>query len=236
MAKKDKKKVSRIKTKKKVWYKLIAPKLFGNKEIGESYLASAENAIGRKLKISLRDLTGSIRDQNVYIQFGIVKVEGSNLKTSVTGYQLTPAYVKRIVRKNVARLDDYFTLKTKEGKAVILKSLVVTLHRTRKSTKNDLRKQLHILLQEEIGKSEFDIFIGNLINGKIQSGIKKKLSKIFPVKEVAVRVLQLKTKKTSQPQEDVKVKDKVIKEPTTPAPNPPPLEEVKEEKKETTKK
>ena len=38
MAQKSKKKVSKIKVKKKVWYKVIAPKIFGNKEIGESYL------------------------------------------------------------------------------------------------------------------------------------------------------------------------------------------------------
>ena len=42
MAKKDKKKVSKIKVKKKTWFKIVAPKIFGNKEIGESYLVDVE--------------------------------------------------------------------------------------------------------------------------------------------------------------------------------------------------
>jgi small subunit ribosomal protein S3Ae len=195
MAKKDKKKVSRIKTKKKVWYKILAPKLFGNKEIGESYLVSPDVAVGRTLKINLRELTGSMRDQNVYIKFQIAQVEGSVLKTVALGYQLTPAHVKRVVRKNTARLDDYFTLKTKTGDNVTLKSLLITLHKTQRSTKTQLRKQLGILLEEEMGNVDFDTFISNIVNGKIQTGIKKKLSKIFPVKEVAIRSLHKKASK-----------------------------------------
>ena len=122
---KAKKKVSKIKVKKKVWYKVIAPKIFGNKEIGESYLQDPNKSVGRKLKVNLKDLTGNIKDQNVQIGLQINKLDGSLLKTSVVSYQLTPAYVKRCVRKNCAKLDDYFVLKTKSGKKVILKINVI---------------------------------------------------------------------------------------------------------------
>jgi small subunit ribosomal protein S3Ae len=195
MAKLDKKKVSRIKTKKKLWFKIIAPKLFGNKEIGESYLPAAQNAVGRTLKVNLRELSGSMRDQNVYIGFRITGVDGTNLKTTTTSYELTPAHIKRAVRKNTARLDDVFTFNTKDGKEVLLKSLVITRKKVQRSLRSSIRVQLYDLLKEEIAKVTFDDFLGNIVAFKVQLSLKKKLAKLYPLKEVAIRVLQLKSKK-----------------------------------------
>ena len=194
MDNKDKKKTSKIKVKKKIWCKVISPKIFGNKEVGESYLTVPESAIGRKLSVSLRDLTNNVKDQNVQIILQVNKVTGTLLNTSLFGYQMTPAYVKRLVRKNTARLDDYFEFKTKGGKKVILKTLMVTFGKGQRSTKAVLRKELQKYLDEEIQKLSFDFFVSNLINFRIQSTIKKKLNKVFPLKEVAIRVLKLKEK------------------------------------------
>lgn len=199
MTKIIKKKVSRIKTKKKTWFKILAPELFGKKEIGETYLSSIEKAVGRIMKINLRDLTGNVRDQNAYIKFRITPASGSNLQTTTIGYALTPAFVKRLVRKNTTRLDDCFRLKTKDGKNVTLKSLLVTLHKTQRSTKTQLRNKLKELLQKEISRGAFDAFVQDTITNKIQSGLKRKLHKVYPLKEVAVRVLALQEEKEPFP-------------------------------------
>ncbi len=168
MAKKDKKKTSKIKVKKKLWCKVIAPKIFGNKEVGESYLTTPESAVGRKLSVNLRDLTNNMKDQNVHIVLQVNKVSGTILNTSTFGYKLTPAYIKRLVRKNTARLDDYFEFKTQGGKEVIIKSLMVTFGKGQRSTKATLRKELQVLLEEEVNKTSFDLFVSNLINFRIQ--------------------------------------------------------------------
>src|SRR3989344_2631054 len=122
---KDAKKVSKIKIKKKLWYKIVAPRLFGQKEIGETYLTSPDSALGRSMKINLRDLNGNVKDQNSYISFKVNKADGSLLRTSTTGYELTPTYVKKLVRKNTDRLDDAFTLKTKNKNDVVVKILMI---------------------------------------------------------------------------------------------------------------
>jgi ribosomal protein S3AE len=210
----DKKKVSRIKTKKKIWHKVLAPAIFGKKEIGESYLTSAEQAKGRPLKINLKDLTGSVRDQNAYISFKIVKWQGTTLETTVTGYELTTAYVKRLVRKNCNKLDDYFTFKTKDGKEIVLKSLLLTIHKVPRSTRSNLRSKLKELLNEEISKVTFDTLISNIVGYKIQGPAKKKLAKIYPLKEVAIRKIFIlnESKVTKEPVkivETAKVEKKV---------------------------
>lgn len=206
MAKKIKKKISKIKVKKKLWCKVTAPKIFGNKGIGESYLQSPEKAVGRKLKVNLRDLTGNVKDQNVRIGFQVNKVDGSVLNTSITSYELTSAYVKRLVRKNTARLDDCFVFKTKSGRKVTVKSLMIALHKTQRSVKTKLRKELHSLLQAEVSKTDLATFVSNLVNRKVQMELKRKLKKIFPLRDVAVRVLKLQEKGVAK--EEVVVEDK----------------------------
>src|SRR3989338_9835963 len=98
------KKVSKIKVKKKLWFKIIAPSIFGNKEVGESYLTSSESALGRKMKLNLKDITGNIKDQNVYISFQVHKANNNMLQTLVVGYELIPSAVKRMVRKMTSRI------------------------------------------------------------------------------------------------------------------------------------
>ncbi len=187
----EQKKVSRIKVKKKLWYSILAPKVFSEKEVGESYLASAESALGRVVKINLRDLTGNVKDQSAYLSFKIEKVQGTQLHTSLMGYELMPSHVKRMVRKNVDRLDDYYELVTKDGDQFVLKSLMMTISQTHRSIRAVIRKQLGELLAEEAGKVDFDTFVSNIVGYKLQFAAKKKLSKIYPLREVAVRYLRL---------------------------------------------
>ncbi|MBU0470686.1 MAG: hypothetical protein KKA62_00470 [Nanoarchaeota archaeon] len=198
MVKNTQKKESRINVKRKSWYKIISPKLFGQKEMGESYLSSSENAIGRSMKINLKDLTGNIKDQRLYVNFKINKVDGSLLRTVMTGFQLTPTYVKRMVRKNTDRLDDTFVFKTKDGKKVVVKTLIITMHKAQRSVRAKIRAGLKVQFEEEIKKGDFSTFVANLINRKIQTAIKKNLHKVFPIKELSVRVLSLKDESSEE--------------------------------------
>ena len=215
MAKQDKKEASKLKIKRKIWYSLFAPKAFASREIGESYLSEAQAAIGRKVQANLRDLTGNPKDQNAYVNFRISKVNGNRLDTEAIGYELTPSFIKRAVRKNTNRMDDYFVLRTKEGKKVIVKTLMITLHKVQRSKRAALKKLLDAALKEEIVKVDFENFVINTINYRLQSGIKKRLAKIYPLKELAIRKLVLEEHaKLMEPTAEVKEE---VKEETTEA-------------------
>ena len=240
MAQKIKKKVSRIKTKKKIWFKIIAPKSFGMKEIGETYLPSAETAIGRTLEVNLRDLTGNVKDQNAKVNFRLVKAEGHNLHSMTIGYSLVSAFIKRLVRKNSDRLDDFFKFKSKDGKEVILKTITITRNKSQRSVKTALRAKLHELLKEEFSKLDFSTFVINLVNGRLRSTLKKQLHKITPVKEVTVRVLKLVSDKKVEKEvtlvkeeKKTEVKEEKVEESETPTPA---KEDSKKENSEVEKK
>ncbi len=191
MAKNEQKKVSRIKTRKKLWHKILSTPVFVKKEIGESYLGSASEAQGRCLKVNLKDLTGNLRDQNAYVSFKIVKWHGTILETAHIGYELTPASIKRMVKKNSNRLDDYFSFTTKDGKQVVVKTLMLTLHKVPRSIQVSLRNGLKEILSDEFQKNNFDVVFGNVVASKIQQPARKRLAKIYPLKEVAIRKLSL---------------------------------------------
>ena len=193
MAKQEnKKKQSRIKTKKKTWFKLLAPKAFGQKEIGEMYLATVDSAIGRPFKVSLKEITGNMKDQNSSIGFTISKVNGTVLETTILSYELNPAFVKRIVRKNIDRLDNEFSFTTKDGQKLVLKTLVLTRHKTHRSTRAAIQHQLEENLRNEISKMDLGTLFTNVTSYKIQLPLKRKLTKIYPLKEVAIRYLKVK--------------------------------------------
>lgn len=222
MAKKETQ-TSKIKIKKKLWYRIIAPQIFGQKEIGETYLSSPEDALGRSMKINLKDLTGNVKDQNIYIDFKINKVDGSILKASVKGYQLAATHVKKLVRKNTDRMDDYFIFKLKDGKEVVLKSIIITAHKTQRSIRKQLRTQLKAFFEKELKETDFVTFVNDLVTRKIQAGIRKQLYKVYPLKEATVRMLFLK--------EQLSVKEKNEEKVEKPVPK---KEETKEIKKEPT--
>jgi ribosomal protein S3AE len=215
------KKVSKIKVKKKRWFPIFAPKFLGQKEIGESYLNQAEEAIGRVMKVNLRDLTGSMGDQNIYASLKINEVTGSSLQTEIVGYALMSFYLKKLARRNTGKVGDSFVLKTKDNKLMRLKPLVLTVFAVNNSVKTTIRKELQKYLKEEASRSTFEGLVNDLLRRRLQVDFKKKLNKICPVKEVILKEVKLEKKKIGA---------KVKKEEESPEEKP--AEEPEEDQKE----
>lgn len=189
------KKISKVKIKKKRWFPVFAPKFLGQKELGESYLANSESAVGRNLKVNLKELTGSIKDQNIYVSLRIKEITGNNLQTEVTGYAYMPFFIKRLIRRNIGKIEDSFVLKTKDGKNIRLKPLIITVFAINKSLKTVIRKEVIKILSQEVSKSTFDNLIVELLKYKLQMELKKKLKKICPIREMIMRVAKLEERK-----------------------------------------
>ena len=186
-----KKQVTKTKTKKKTWFPISSPAVFGTRGIGETYVLDPAAVVGRKLRVNLKDLTGSVRDQHVYVRFKVVGKENSALQTTVIGYELAPAYVKRMVRKNADRIDGVVSIKSKEGEEVVLKMMITTLGKTQRSVRTALRAGLVSILKSELGRGDFSSFVGQIVNSRIRLNWKKALSKVYPVRDVAIRSMKV---------------------------------------------
>ncbi|MBI2103054.1 hypothetical protein HYT55_04395 [Candidatus Woesearchaeota archaeon] len=186
----DKKQVSRVKIKKKTWFRIVAPQLFGQQEVGETFVETPETIIGRKVDVNLKELTNNVKDQSAYVSFRMTKVEGTTVHTEPIGYSLTPSYVKRLVRKNTSRLDDYFVLQTKAGERVVLKTIMVTRSKVQRSVQKALRSTMRSLLQGELRKMDFTGFLALLVSGRLRKTLSS-LNKITPLREYTLRVMTL---------------------------------------------
>jgi small subunit ribosomal protein S3Ae len=199
MAKKNTKKVSKIKIKKKTWYKIQAPTLFASRHIGETYLANAQSAIGRVMTVNLKDLTDSFRDQSMYVTLKLENIKDQKFTTSIVGYSVIPSFIKRMARKRTSRLDDVFTVTTKEGKQVLIKAIAIAMFKSNRSVGTALRLKMQEIVTQTAQRLPFEAFASEIITGKVKMSLKRELKKLYPVKEAIVREFKLVQNKKAAP-------------------------------------
>ena len=147
---KVKKKV--LKAKKKFWFQVVAPKMFGGQVIGESYVSDAKLMKGKNLTVNLRALTDEIKNQNIKISFIIDDVKDNRANCSIIGYNLLPSAVKRMVSKGRVRVDEFVVCKTSDNINIRAKIVLVTINVTSNSVMTHMRKKVRELLLEKISK------------------------------------------------------------------------------------
>jgi len=179
------------KRKKKEWYPIVAPKIFKEKVLGETYLLDPTKSIGRCLSVSLADLTGDIKRQNIYVRFRITDFTGTKLYTVPVGYEISPTVIKRMVRRRTRKIDDSFIVETLDKKKFRIKPFILTKARVNNSVASTLRLTAREKLTELIKNSNSDKLFEDIVNHKLQSTLYKELNKIYPLKHFEIRKLSL---------------------------------------------
>ncbi len=217
--------VSAVKIKKN-WHSILAPKRFNSAVLGETFVSELAAAVGRIVHFNLKDITDNIKDQSVYLRFRISGVAGNNLDTEVIGYYIMPSALRKLTRRNANRLDESFVVVTKDGKRVRIKPTIVTAYKTVRSVCSAVRKAVSEQMAREVAKVEFEQLVEDVVTHKLQSEVKKKCSKVYPIKIIEIRILEFaregKAVKVKEEKEEVKEEKKA--------------EEVSETKEETPKK
>lgn len=177
------------KWRKKKFFTILAPKVFQERELGQTIAYEPSSLMGRRLKTNLMVLLGNIKKQHVNVTFVVDKVQGDTGRTRVQRYEIIQAALKRKVRRQRDRLDASFRCVTRDGKIVQVKPLVITVFRTSNSVRTDVRKKLISLIRGSVKKLDYDAFVMELINDKLQREVAQALRKILPVRSVDVRIM-----------------------------------------------
>ena len=109
----------------------------------------------------------------------------------MVGYEASSAQLKRLVRRGVERLDDSVICSTSDGKRLKIKPFAVTKTSTSKYKLRLMRGILKKTLVEEVGKQNFDSLVRAVISNKLQSTLKSVAKKVFPLRVLAIRKLEL---------------------------------------------
>ncbi len=167
--------------KKKRWVPILAPKLFNEQRIGESYVEHAENLVGRKVTVSLMTLTGEPQKQTVSVSFKITKIVNDAALTDIVGYKILPVVIKKLVRRRRDKISDSFIVESSDKKAVRIKPLVATRGRTTGSVLTSMRKLCRAYLAKSISTMTFEDIIRNVVQKKLQHGLIQQLRRMYPV-------------------------------------------------------
>jgi small subunit ribosomal protein S3Ae len=164
-----------LKKKKKKWVSILAPKNFGEKELGESFIIDPQDLKGKRLKVSLSHLNKG-KNPNIKAIF----VEGNGICEAV-GYYILNSYSRRIVKKGKSKINRSLKLKTKDDVEVILKVVMITRKKVTRGLNRLITFELDKFLNDSVKKNSFESNLDSMINYSFQKSIKEHMKKVYPV-------------------------------------------------------
>jgi len=219
---KEEKKTSKIK--KKRWYQIFAPSLLKDTLLGETLLTDSSALVGKTVTVNLMGLINDVRKQNINVKFLINQVQGDRALTEITGYEIIPASLKRLIRKGKKRVDISFVCKTSDNKKIRVKPLLLIKTSTKGSTEYALRKESIEFLTGAIAKTSYDNLVMGLISYKIQGALRGHLKKVYPLRVCEIRYMAIEREKKPIEGKEAEATEE-----------PEDKKEIKVEKKEETK-
>ena len=187
-----------LKVKKKRWYPILAPKMFKQVQVGEMFLDDPRKSVGRTITTNLMEITNDMKKQNINIRFSVSGSEGDNIHTAVSGYDMVPASIKRMVRRGRERIDYSSIFSTADNKNIRLKAILLTRFKVKGSVERALVKSLQDYLVKTISRTKYDDLVGDIVFHKFQKALYSNLSRIYPLKNCEVRSMKIEERKKAK--------------------------------------
>ncbi len=172
---------------KKKWYEIISPKAFGERQIGETLSVDPSNLIGRKIEVSMLELSDNYQKFYLKPAFQIVHVEGDKAFTKFIGHDIMRERLYRMVQRQGRRIDCVQDVVTKDGARMRVKTVFILIRRVGTSIKNSCRAYAIDIIDDIAKKTAFDDFVGMIISGELQDIARKEVCRIYPVGGIEVR-------------------------------------------------
>jgi len=183
--------VAAKKTKSKEWFIIVAPKMFGEKEVGRTMVAEPEHLMGRKISLSLIELTDNFEKFYMKFNFRVARVEGNKAFTEFDSSECMQDYISRMIIRRVRRIDTVQDLKTKDGVFLRVKGLAVISRRIKSSIEKNIRNNIKEMIKDFVEKSTFEELVESIINDELKNIILRQSRKTYPVRNFEVRKTQV---------------------------------------------
>ncbi|MEM3555248.1 MAG: 30S ribosomal protein S3ae [Candidatus Micrarchaeia archaeon] len=177
--------------KSKTWYTVLAPQIFENKEIGQIPATEDSKLLNRVVEVSLSDLTGDISHSYVSLKFKVNDVKGKTAYTTFVGHEISPSYLKTLVRRRRDVVGEVVDVETKDGVKMRLKLQIFTAKRVSSSARTDLRKNSREEMINRAKELDSQQLIQEIVFGKFSAHLFNKLKKICPIKRIEVRKTEI---------------------------------------------
>ncbi len=177
--------------KKKKWYVIISPKVFGSKEIGETVSNDSKKLIGRTIKVNAKELTGDYKKSHISITLEINKLDDEKALTEIKGYAASRAYIQRFLHKGMSNVNVLHDLRTSDGHKIRV-NCIATVNGKIQTTKKKLIREKFI---KELNKIMSNMTLDNIVfistTNKIQKMISTHLKRTHPLRFVEIKKIKL---------------------------------------------
>jgi small subunit ribosomal protein S3Ae len=178
---------TRDKWREKVWYQILAPDYFDNKEIGITPAGDPDQLIGRTVQPTLYDLTGDFDQVHVKLKFKVLDIKGQQVITVFHGHEWGSDYLRGLVRRGTSRIDWIGPILTKDDYLMRISVIVFTMTRAKSSHEHAVRKATEKIIRTHAKKHTFDELVQKVVLGELASEVQEEVKKIIPVRKCEIR-------------------------------------------------
>ena len=172
--------------KKKSWYKILAPKLFDEKEIGETIALKPTVLEGRKIKVPMSIFTNKIHHQFNALTFKITEVKGKTAYTKLYEYEIARDSLRRYIRRRSSAIRSILNLTTADKKKIRLTIYIFTISKIDTFKQKSLRKVMDEGVRTFVSKNKYQKVFKDALSGELASSIYKKVKSLQRVKKVEI--------------------------------------------------
>lgn len=177
--------------KDKGWYEVLAPKMFNEVKVGETISSNPTNLIGRIVEASMKDIIGDFSKQHIKLRFQIEDVKGDKAYTRFKGQSLSREYMRSQIRRKTTRVEGVADVETKDGIRLRVKTIGLAMGRAQTAQEKLVRKIMIDIVRKAAGEAPLEQFIQEVVQGKLSMDMYKASNKIYPLKRIEVRKIQL---------------------------------------------
>ncbi|UCE45157.1 MAG: 30S ribosomal protein S3ae [Methanobacteriota archaeon] len=171
----------------KEWYKVYAPDMFSQMQLGETPAESSSHLVGRVTEATVQDLTGDFSKMHIKLRFKVNDVRGLDAHTIFAGHNLTSDYVRRLTRRKRTKTDTVVKVTTKDGWGIAVKPMAVSEQRIQASQETAIRRIMDDEIKRVASESTIGEFVRKLIMGDLSRAVSDASRKIVPIKRIEIR-------------------------------------------------
>ncbi len=177
----------------KKWYNIIAPKMFGEINIGETLADNPEKLIGRNIEITFGELTNDISKHNTKLILKIDNIGGDSAYTKYVGHQLNHDYLCSLVKRETSSIETNVLVTTMDNYTIRVKPSSFTIKKARENQIKAIRQIMINVIDEKAKKMNMEQFIQDVVAGKLSTDIYYDVRSIYPLRRVEIRRTQIET-------------------------------------------
>ncbi len=168
----------------KVWVKILAPKFFEEKFMGETLASEPEQVLNRTIEMGAFEF-GNPEKFYFKLFFKVNSVEGSLAKTIFFGHDTSRDFLARVVHYNATRIDTNQIVQLKDAK-IRIKTVSMTARQVSQKIEKELRGKISELVST-LSSLTTEEFVKKIISDELQHAIRVEANKIYPLRAFEFR-------------------------------------------------